>query len=394
MSALIWAGFALSLAALLGLARWSLWGAMAVGAAILGVFTLPLREVIPTLAAVLTDPGVLLLGLAVSVMPLIGAAMERTGRMDALVENLGVGRRAVFALAPALLGMLPMPGGALLSSPLLERTGGATAEVRAAANVWFRHAMLFVYPISASLITAAKLAGLDVWTVLPYQLPALVLSAALGYIWLLRPVSGRLDPSGPRSPAALLAPLAILLAAPALDLLLKRAAHLPVPELATLAGVTASLALAAWGKLTVWDVVHLARRGKPWRFGLIVAGMFAYLAAFQRSGMPGLISGLHLPPQVLCLGIGWLLGFATGRQQAATSIVIPIYTASYGLMGPWAFAVTYFASYLGYLLSPLHPCLTVSAAHAGTTLGATWQRLLPPSVVALLVTAVAGFVVL
>lgn len=63
-------------------------------------------------------------------------------------------------------------------------------------------------------------------------------------------------------------------------------------------------------------------------------------------------------------------------------------------MAPWAFAVTYFASYLGYLLSPLHPCLTVSAEYVGTSLGATWWRLVVPSAIALAITAAVGWFVL
>jgi len=89
-----------------------------------------------------------------------------------------------------------------------------------------------------------------------------------------------------------------------------------------------------------------------------------------------------------------LLGFITGHQQAAVSLVIAIYTGSYGAMAPWAFAVTYFASYLGYLLSPLHACLTVSAEYVGTSLGATWRRLVVPSAVALVITIVAGWFLL
>lgn len=387
-----WLAFGLSLVLLIALARWNLWGAMVVGALALGGLALPVRELGQAFLSVWVSPSVLLLALAMTTIPLIGGALVESGQMEKLLAGLPGGRRAAYALAPAILGMLPMPGGALLSAPLVERAGGSSPEVRAAANVWFRHTLHSIYPLSPALITGAALAGLDVWGVIPYQFPAVFLLAILGYFAFLRRVSGQVDTSAPRSARNVIVPLGILFVAPALDLVLKRVAPIPVPELATVAGVTASLALA--GKVSVPSFLAIARREKPWRFGLIVIGVFTYLAVFQRSGLPEHIAALDLPPEVLCLGVGWLLGFATGRQQAAVSLVIPIYTGSYGAMAPWAFAVTYFASYLGYLLSPLHPCLTVSAEYVGTSLGATWRRLVVPSAIALVVTVAVGWFVL
>jgi len=68
-------------------------------------------------------------------------------------------------------------------------------------------------------------------------------------------------------------------------------------------------------------------------------------------------------------------------------VVIPVYLAGAGSLSPWQFSLIYQASYLGYLLSPLHPCLVVSAVYAGTHLAAVLRRLLFPSL------AFAGVVV-
>ncbi|MDD2912806.1 MAG: DUF401 family protein, partial [Candidatus Bipolaricaulis anaerobius] len=281
-----WVAFALSLAVLLLLARWSLWGAMMVGALILGGLTLPLGEVGMAFASVWVSPSVLLLALAMTLIPLIGGALVASKRMDRLLAGLPGGRRTVYALGPAILGMLPMPGGALLSAPLVERAGGAPPDVRAAANVWFRHTLHSIYPLSPALITGATLAGLDVWGVIPYQLPAVLILVALGYAAFLRRVSGPVELDGPRSRRNLVVPLGILLVAPVLDLVLKRVAPIPVPELATFLGVTASLILATVGTVSWSNLVAMARRERPWRFGLIVIGVFTYLAVFQRSGLP------------------------------------------------------------------------------------------------------------
>lgn len=389
-----WLALVLSLGLVLGLARWSLWGAMALGALVLGLLTLPPLEVGRAFLSVWTSPSVPLLALAMALIPLIGGALATTGRLEDVLAGLPRSRRAVYALAPALLGMLPVPGGALLSSPLVERAGGTTPEVRAAANVWFRHTLHSIYPLSPALLTGALLAGLDVWGVLPYQLPAVGVLTLVGYAFLLRRASGRVELPGSRPRRAILVPLGILFTAPVLDLVLKRLFTLPVPELATVLAAGASLALAAAGRLFPAALVGIARREKAWRFGLIVIAVFSYLAVFVRSGLPERIGALALPPAVLAVGVGWLLGFSTGRQQAALSLVIPLYLGAAGAVRPWAFAVVYLASYLGYLLSPLHPCLTVSAEHVGVPLSAVWRRLLLPAGVVLALTALAAVFVL
>lgn len=390
---MVWMAFGLSLAVLLGLARWNLWAAMVLGAGVLGFLTTPAGPLLTSFGRTLADPGVVALAVTVGLIPLVGAVLERTGRMESLLARVPR-RKAIFAAAPAIFGLLPIPGGALLSAPFLERVGGGRPEDRAAANVWFRHVFLFVYPVSSALIAAAKLAGTEVWRVLPYQLPWAVLAGLLGWAWLLRPFSGPVENLDPGPHWSFLFPLAVLLVAPALDLLLKRTVSLPAPEVATLIAVTGSFFLALRGGFPVRELPALIGTAKPWRFSLIVVGMFLYLAAFQASGLPGQLAALALPPLGLVLGVGVLMGLATGRQQAAISVVIPVYLAAQGSLSPWAFSVVYQAAYLGYLLSPLHPCLTVSAEYAGTTLGATWRRLLPPSGIALLAAVAVGFAVL
>ncbi|MHA2129968.1 MAG: DUF401 family protein, partial [Promethearchaeota archaeon] len=64
----------------------------------------------------------------------------------------------------------------------------------------------------------------------------------------------------------------------------------------------------------------------------------------------------------LLILIGFFLGFATGRIQLPVSIVIPIYLAQFtALTMPLIDFVFIYASIsLGYLITPLHPCVSYS----------------------------------
>jgi len=393
---LAWIGFSLSVVLLLFVSRRNLALGMAIAAAILAAFTLTPESFGDALWRTISDPSVLLLALIVGLIPMIGGAMETSGEMDRLVENLRIGVRPFLAFAPALLGMLPMPGGALLSAPLIERGAGHTApDVKAAANVWFRHALLLVYPLGPALIASAKIANLDVYAVIPYLVPAFLLTVVAGYGFLLRRAKGRLSQSGSFSLIGLAVPLAIILSAPLLDLLLSGTVDLPVAEIGTTIGVTVSLiAAVASGRLGPGQLRTIFRRMKPWKYALIILAMFAFLNVFTASGVPERIAGMALPPVVLCVVIGAALGLITGRIQAPMSIVLPIYASGHGAMSPAVFAVTYFAVFIGYVLTPIHPCISVSLEYFETSMGPFLRRLAVPAAIGLVATLVAGLLLL
>jgi integral membrane protein (TIGR00529 family) len=389
---LVWIGFSLSVILLLLISRRNLALGMATAAAALALFTLTPASFGEALWRTISDPSVLLLALIVGLIPLIGGVMETSGEMERLVSNLRIRVRPFLALAPALLGMLPMPGGALLSAPLVERGAGHTApDVKAAANVWFRHALLLVYPLGPALIASAKLVGLNVYTVIPYLIPAFLLTTGAGYVFLLRGASGRLSQSGPFSLSGLLVPLAIILVAPLLDLLLNGTVDLPFAEIGTTIGVSTSLVVALLvGRLRLAQLGAVFRRMTPWTYVLIVLAMFAFLNVFTVSGVPERIAAMTLPPVVLLVVIGAALGLITGRIQAPMSIILPIYASTYGAISAPIFAVTYFAVFLGYILTPIHPCISVSVEYFKTSIGPYLLRLAVPAAIGLVASLVAG----
>ena len=392
---LLWIGFSLAIVLLLVVSRRDLALGMGIATIVLAVFTHSFGSFGTALWETISDPSVLLLALVVGVIPLIGGVMEASGEMDRLVANLRIGIRPFLALGPGLLGMLPMPGGALLSAPLIERGAGhAPADIKAAANVWFRHALLLVYPLGPALIASAKIAELEVYSAIPYLIPAFLLTVGLGYVFLLRRVSGKLTQPGVFSLIGLLVPLLIILVAPILDLVLKRATALPYTEIGTVAGVLVSLSMGMIiGKIRLPQFGRIVLKARPWKYMLIIVAMFAFLNVFTTSGIPERIGAMSLPPVVLCIVIGALLGLITGRIQAPMSIIIPIYVTTYGTISAPAFAATYFAVFLGYILTPIHPCISVSLEYFKTSFGEFIRRMAVPTVTALLTTLIVSLLV-
>jgi len=384
---LVWIGFFISLAVLLVVSRKSLMTSIFLGALILGTFTLPPRELAWQFWSSLIDLSVILLALSVGFIPLIGGVLSQSGKMDDLVKNMRIGKKAFLAFSPALVGMLPMPGGALLSAPLVEKTGkGMPKERKAGLNVWFRHILYLVYPLEPALIISIKLANLDIYEVLPHLTLFLVFSVALGYFFFLRSVRGRMEYEEKFSLRKLLTPLTVILIAPLLDFLIKEFFPGLVKEAATLIGVATSLTLAvAVGKIGLKDFFQIFRKAKPWDFALIIIGMMAFYNVFKASSIPELIAEMQISPAILCVVVGFLLGFATGRIQVPATIIIPIFATKFGAMSAPAFAIMFFSIFLGYVLTPVHPCVSLSAKFFGVDLKDFLKEVVPPALIAFVI---------
>ena len=197
MDALVWFGFLLSIVTILVISRWHLALSLFAASLVLAVFSMSPDTFGRLGLETFTDVGIVLLALAVASIPMIGGIMEASGQMKSLVNNLRIRRKAFLGISPAMVGMLPMPGGALLSAPLVGRAGaGVPDDVKVALNVWFRHILYLIYPLSTALIVSTSLAGLTVYGVIPYMIPFFILTIILGYVFFLRTASGRISGAG------------------------------------------------------------------------------------------------------------------------------------------------------------------------------------------------------
>ncbi len=389
-----WIGFFVSLAMLLIISRKSLMVSMFVGALILGIFTLSPSELASELWSSFVDLSVILLAFAVGIIPLIGGGLSQSGQMDDLVKNMRIGKKAFLAASPALVGMLPMPGGALLSAPLIEKAGeGIPQEKKAGLNVWFRHILYLIYPLSPALMVSIKLANLDIYQVLPYLASFLVFSMALGYFFFLRSVHGKMDYAEKFSLKKLLPPLTIIVIAPLLDFIIKAVFPDLIEEAATLIGVATSLTLViAIGRIGLKDFCQISRKAKPWDFALIIIGMMVFYNVFDASSIPELIVEVQITPEVLCVVVGFLLGFATGRIQLPAAIILPLFATKFGAMTTPVFAIMFFSIFLGYVLTPVHPCVAFSTKFFRVDLKDFFKEVGPPALIAFVVSFILFFI--
>ncbi len=394
---LSWIGFFLAIAVLLAGSRVHLGLSLFAGGIALGIFTIPPSEILNQIYLTLTDPSVVVLTAAMTMIPIIAGILQKGGKLDQIVENLRIGKKAFLGMSPSLLGLLPIPGGALFSAPLIERAGeGLGGGIKTGINIWFRHILFFVYPLAPALIVPANIAGLSVYRVIVYQFPFLFLTIGLGYLFFLRGTKGEMSYERSFSFERLILPLSVLLVPPILDFSLQTIFEFSIEEISTLIAISCSLLLAVYIVDSKRDVVRKSvNEMEPWNFTLIILGIYVFINIFKSSGIGGLIASLSPSPIVLSLGFGFFLGVVTGRIILPASIIIPIYLGTFSLdsLPPVLFALTYFAIFMGYVITPIHPCVGLSLKYFDADIGDFLKGMAIPVAISMVI-AVVLFVLL
>ena len=127
--------------------------------------------------------------LSIAFIGILGFVLKETQLIQDMIQELKkiLPRRALIALIPAIFGTLPMPGGALVSAPLIDKEAeelGLAPEKKTFVNLWFRHLSLFVIPLSSSLILAARFSNVNIYDLILFQVPVFLFMILLGYLFL------------------------------------------------------------------------------------------------------------------------------------------------------------------------------------------------------------------
>ena len=169
-----------------------LWIGLLIGTFLLGfLFHLPLYMTVKDLFTSLLDERTLLLMGAFIVILFFSSLLKKTGRMKEILEgfrSIFKDVRVVIALLPAMIGLMPIVGGALISAPMVVEGSDElklSPERRTFINYWFRHLWEYILPTYPALILAATLIKIPVrnlgWINLPLTLTAIVSGIFFGF---------------------------------------------------------------------------------------------------------------------------------------------------------------------------------------------------------------------
>jgi integral membrane protein (TIGR00529 family) len=117
----------------------------------------------------------------------LGQLLKSQGYLERLSGVFGGvwgGQKTAVMVLPAMVGLMPMPGGALLSAPLVGQAMADpkySGEHRTATNYWFRHVVEFSWPIYPGLVLTEAITHVPMG-----QVAMSLLMIIIGYFMLVR----------------------------------------------------------------------------------------------------------------------------------------------------------------------------------------------------------------
>lgn len=118
----------------------------------------------------------------------LSGLMKSTGLMDEIVALGGqiLRRPAVLMAAlPALIGLLPMPGGALFSAPMVKsatKQVPVRSEEMSTINYWYRHIWEHWWPLYPGVMLSVTLTGLSLINFAKLQIPLSLFMVSSGVL--------------------------------------------------------------------------------------------------------------------------------------------------------------------------------------------------------------------
>jgi hypothetical protein len=409
----------LGLAAAVGGIVIALWQGLSPGATALAIF----RELI--------NPDLILLVILLTAIMAFSVAMKKSGAMDAFANAIAESapsRRIALAVAPLLIGTLPMPGGAIISAPLvgaMNDDDSRSPETLSAVNYWFRHNLELIWPLFPAFILTAGLTKLPVATLIVLNLYAPIVLFALGLIFILP--RGDKAPSGARYtqesvPHKLekakmhrlvrgIAPLGMVLGSyVVLDILWELLApHLGLD--ANAASLIGRYAPVLCG-LLIGSRYLVKIAGGPQIFKksiskstleliAVIVGIRIFSALMNAADLAHAAStelaGAGIPPIIVIALLPFISGIVTGVGIGYVGLSLPIVLgliSSSGIPFKAGVVIAGAFGYAGMMFSPLHVCMVVTAQHFKTTLPSMIRRFALPLGIFIAIASVYGAILM
>ena len=388
---------------------------------------------------------------AVLMVLILGTAMGEHGflrKMVVGIESIFGDPRWVLAGLPAMIGLLPMPGGALFTAPMVNETSeklDLPANTRTFLNHHFRHVFEYTWPLYPGLIILSPLVKIPVRTISIYNLPLTAAAIIAGIIFGLIPLKithkSKAKGGGWFAIIDALWPILFVVALVLLfnlDLLIClfllvlliltrtkpwfgfgfaiiiNGLILLILKLITLKLINPfpyNLLFIGNGLIAlVFIVILVFRPLYPWREflsfllraikGYMVAMVFGVMlfssiikASGAADGVAVDINKLGLPPIFLVCLLPAIIGYLTGITHSFVAGSFPILLPfiPQGTDGLPMISLAYACGFLGVLISPVHFCLILTVEYFKSDLMVVVRMLLPPAAVVLAVAFVRYF---
>jgi integral membrane protein (TIGR00529 family) len=383
----------------------SLGNALLLGALALGVlFGESPRNIASSVVASLLDPRTVTLALIVGLILILSSSMEKAGQMQRLLtsfQGLVSSPRLNLTIFPALIGLLPMPGGAVFSAPMVKELGARsklTGGQLSFVNYWFRHIWEYWWPLYPGVLLTVVLADINLLVFVLYMAPLTLAAIMLGQS-PIKVIEGSTPPGAhterpPIIPFLIELMPIVIVVLPGLGAGLLLSRLFPGFPIGKETGLIACLAAAIFW---VWQKNNFS--GRQIRAVMLdkhlltmfymVAAIFIFKGILSDGQAVNAISQdlvtLKIPLLFIIALLPFTVGLIAGIAIAFVGSTFPILIPMVNSMGETQHMLAYImlamvCGFAGVLLSPLHLCMVLSNEYFQTRLSSVYRHLWFPCI--------------
>ena len=329
--------------------------------------------------------------LLVFLIMILSGCLKESGATENLVgsvRKMFVDNRFTIGALPAMIGLLPMPGGALFSAPMIEGLSDEadlSPEDRTFLNYWFRHVWEYSYPLYPGLILLAVIINVPLNELIRYMFPlslaAILGGSIFGLLKIQKHIKKRLK--GREFTVQLLKfvkgfwPILLILIG---YVGFKVAFLIVLPITILIFGLT---------QLGPGKLLRVARKSINYKLILTIYSVLIFkdiinasgavddlARVFNEWGVPHIFLFIVLP-----LLIGYLTGITHSYVSVAFPLILPFLMDSSGNIDFSSVQLAYTWGFIGILFSPVHLCIVLSSKYFGADIMKVFRIMIPPAIV-------------
>ncbi len=329
--------------------------------------------------------------------------LKISGRLDLITKDFEEafgGGSAFFIMFPSIIGLLPMPGGAIFSAPMIEQKGlkeGFSPERLSAVNFWFRHIWEFMWFLYPGVIISSSIFGISPADMFIHHFPLTIFAMIFGWLFLLhRKVSSKSSINWKKIPSFIfrLMPIIMLVVSNVIIRTVVSVFELGVPD-----NIVMALCL-------IGSIVYVLIKDKPnWKelakviftkkiFSMlsIIFLIFLFKETLTQTGAVSLtadeIQEYNLPFMLILIILPFVVGLLMGITIGfvSTFVVIESLLSTFPSVSVYsALVLAYTSGIAGIYLSPVHICLILTKDYYGATLLGTLKKIIIPVLLIMLI---------
>lgn len=341
------------------------------------------------------------LAILMTLIYLLASLMQDTGAIADLIDSLRAffSRGGTIALIPAIYGLMPVPGGALFSAPVVDEEGNRfqlQVDKKNFFNIWFRHIWFPVYPISSSILIMADLADVNMYALIVTHLVVFFAMIFIGFILLRKIViNDEIDRFQRKSSVDRNAKGFLFLLPPVVPLCFSVLSFAGILSLfpSFIIGVLFSIVLLYFLSDVSFDrYKKFLKNGLTWKLAAVILGIMLFREIFSVSGANqaifSILQQLPIPILLVIIAFPFILGILTGYLLSGITLsyilVSPLFQAiSMDTLG--LVSILFISGFIGYLISPIHLCNVLSSEYLKTDTTRMYNIFIPSALILLII---------